>query len=57
MAFEIIIGDNLIGGVKYMHGKITRKLCSYLYLKLAKVSLFSFYVLSFLFSKTEEQVG
>jgi hypothetical protein len=39
-----------------MHGNITRKLpCSYLYLKLAKMSCFSFYLFPFLFCKIREQ--
>jgi hypothetical protein len=37
--------------------KTMNSLCSYLYLKLAKTSCFSFYLLSFFFYKIGEQEG
>jgi hypothetical protein len=51
-----IRGDKPIGIIIHIYTEITQgnSLCSYLYLKQAKMSYFSFYLFSFFFYKIEE---
>jgi hypothetical protein len=55
----IIREDEQIGGITHVRIEISlgNSLCSYLYLKVAKIPCFPFYLLSFLFCKIREQEG
>jgi hypothetical protein len=54
-----IRGDKLVGVVIHICMDTTQRtpLCSYAYLKLAKMSCFSFYLLPFFFYKSREEEG
>jgi hypothetical protein len=56
---EKIKGDKPVGGIIHIHMEMSQgnSLCSYFYLKQAKMSWFSFYLFSFFFYKIGKQEG